>query len=149
MQILFSAKKTFCDRQNKFYFKIVLLINAQQMSNFNWNHHLNIKYVQEFQIHELPLYNNIMYISYFFDLQDEKIPSEGRSNQNMCYWWFFRLDSPLFNRYTLSCYYLKALDICFFRFNNECKTSKSCSTLAPFIMRTLRVIYNLKYYYFR
>ena len=115
-----------------------------------------IKYVQEFQIHELdisnwdvPLYNNIMYISYFFDLQDEKIPSEGRSNQNMCYWWFFRLDSPLFNRYTLSCYYLKALDICFFRFNNECKTSKSCSTLAPFIMRTLRVIYNLKYYYFR
>ena len=53
MQILFGAKKTFCDRQNKFYFKIVLLINAQQMSNFNWNHHLNIKYAQKFQIHEL------------------------------------------------------------------------------------------------
>ena len=89
------------------------------MINFNWNHYLNIKYVHEFQIQEypicdLPLYDNIMYISYFFDLQDEKIPSEGRSNPNMCYWWFFRLDSPLFNRYTCSCYYLKALDICFF-----------------------------------
>ena len=128
MQILFSAKKTFCDRQNKLYFKMVLLINTQQMSNFNRNHQLNIKYLQKFQIPEypicvsplnilnwdVPLYDIIMYLWHLFDLQDEKIPSKGRSNPNMCYWWFFRLDSPLFNRYTCSCYYLKALDICFY-----------------------------------
>ena len=65
MQILFSAKKTFCDRQNKLYFKIVLLINAQQIGNFNRNDQLNIKYVQKFPIQEYlicDLYQIEMYL---------------------------------------------------------------------------------------
>ena len=123
MQSLLSAKKKLfaTDKTNytsKFYClsmlnRWVILIG---IINSILNIYRNFKYQNILFAfnRDVPLYDIIMYLWHLFDLQDEKIPSKGRSNPNMCYWWFFRLDSPLFNRYTCSCYYLKALDICFY-----------------------------------